>query len=66
MQGYSKRTVYVTGKDVHQKDIVCPNCGSDNITAELHFGRFRIEECRDCEYFSGKFVELKKQKTKKK
>lgn len=64
--GYSKRAVYIAGKDLRKEGIICPNCGSDNITAELCFGRFKIEECRDCEYSSDKFVEMKRPKTKKK
>lgn len=64
--GYSKRTVYVAAKESRKHDVVCPQCNSDNITAELLFGRIRIEECIDCGYSSDKFVELKKPKTKKK
>jgi|CXWL01.1.fsa_nt_gi uncharacterized Zn finger protein len=60
--GYSKRIVYIVAEEGRKKGILCPQCGNDNITAELCFGRFRIQECRDCGYSSDKFMELRKMK----
>lgn len=62
---YSKRIDYVNAKDFRKKGIMCPSCGGDNITVELHFDRFRIEECRDCLHSSRKFIDLKKPKPKR-
>ena len=59
--GYIKRPVYVNAKVGRKQGIVCPDCKGGNITAELHLGRIRINECQDCGYSSDEFIELKKQ-----